>query len=178
MKADLTAPVLPVPPPECAAARTGSAYLYKDRAEPQSIILFAGSGGCDSGDSACSNGNASTTVITSLEITDSGVKVVDATDFVFSPKWLLQHPEKGVLYSTDSSKELDVDAMSISSDNKLTVLNSVPSAGGDPVHTVLDFLNKYIFVASYTGSTLSVLPVNTDGSLARWLASCSTMGAA
>lgn len=47
----------------------------------------------------------------------------------------------------------------------LTLLNQVPSHGGAPCHVSLDRSEKFLFVANYSGGSIAVLPVNTDGQL-------------
>ncbi|MDR1541014.1 MAG: lactonase family protein [Clostridiales bacterium] len=49
---------------------------------------------------------------------------------------------------------------------ELKFLNSKPSGGSYPCHILLDADGKYAFVSNYGGGSLSVFPVNSDGSLA------------
>ncbi len=49
---------------------------------------------------------------------------------------------------------------------KLSLLNQVASMGADPCHISFDESGKYILVANYTGGTVAVFPIRSDGSLA------------
>jgi len=47
----------------------------------------------------------------------------------------------------------------------LTPINNQPSQGADPCYISVDKAQKNVFVANYSSGSLSVLPVNADGSL-------------
>ncbi|OKS88406.1 lactonase family protein [Mucilaginibacter polytrichastri] len=47
----------------------------------------------------------------------------------------------------------------------LQPINSQPSQGADPCYISVDKAQKNVFVANYSSGNLSVLPINTDGSL-------------
>lgn len=48
---------------------------------------------------------------------------------------------------------------------KLKLLNSQPTKGMWPCHLCTDSINKHLFVANYKEGTLTVFPVNEDGSI-------------
>ena len=48
---------------------------------------------------------------------------------------------------------------------KLTTINQVSSHGADPCYISFDRSGKYVLVANYTGGTVSVFPVASDGKL-------------
>ncbi len=48
---------------------------------------------------------------------------------------------------------------------KLRLLNTQPSGGDHPCYVAVDKKNKWVAVANYTGGSLSMLGINTDGSL-------------
>ena len=48
---------------------------------------------------------------------------------------------------------------------RLTFLNSQPSRGAHPCHLAVDRAGTHLLVANYTGGTLAVLPLASDGSL-------------
>jgi len=50
-------------------------------------------------------------------------------------------------------------------DGKLSFIDQQPSAGDDPCYVSVDKTNKWIAVANYTSGTLSVLPINKNGSI-------------
>ncbi|MEO6611104.1 MAG: lactonase family protein [Chitinophagaceae bacterium] len=47
----------------------------------------------------------------------------------------------------------------------LTLLNKQPSGGDHPCHVEMDKTGKWLFISNYSSGSLSVLPVNPDGSL-------------
>ena len=48
---------------------------------------------------------------------------------------------------------------------KLTALNTVPSRGADPCHLTVDKTGKHLLVANYTGGSVAVIPIKSDGRL-------------
>jgi 6-phosphogluconolactonase len=48
---------------------------------------------------------------------------------------------------------------------KISLINKQPSIGAGPCYISIDKDQKHVFVANYAGGSLSVLPVNKDGSL-------------
>jgi 6-phosphogluconolactonase len=48
---------------------------------------------------------------------------------------------------------------------KLQLINQVGGGGINPVHITIDKDNKNVFISNYTSGSLTVLPVNKDGSL-------------
>lgn len=90
-----------------------------------------------------------------------------------SPSFLAVHPNGKWLYAVNESRRYNgisnsgsVSAFTI--DHKagtLTPLNIVPSRGADPCHLVVDRSGKWLFVANYSGGSVSVFPITSDGSL-------------
>lgn len=59
-----------------------------------------------------------------------------------------------------------VSAFAIDSQSgKLTLLNTVPSRGADPCYIALDKTGKFVLVANYTGGSVAVFPVQSNGRL-------------
>jgi 6-phosphogluconolactonase len=59
-----------------------------------------------------------------------------------------------------------VSAYSVMNEGRsLTLLNKVPSEGGDPSYISLDKTGKYIFVANYQGGSIVVWALKPDGSI-------------
>jgi 6-phosphogluconolactonase len=48
---------------------------------------------------------------------------------------------------------------------QLTFLNKKPTRGTDPCHLTLDATGKYVLLANFMSGSVSVLPIQTDGSL-------------
>ncbi len=66
-------------------------------------------------------------------------------------------------YQNESSG--GVSAFAVEKGGRLRLLNEVPSGGADPCYVSLDKSGKYVLVANYTGGSISVFPVQQDGSL-------------
>lgn len=58
-----------------------------------------------------------------------------------------------------------VSAFAIEPSGHLRFLNEVASGGADPCYVSLDKNGKYVLVANYTGGSVSVFPVQQDGSV-------------
>ena len=89
------------------------------------------------------------------------------------PGFIAIHPDGKHLYATgpgSSAEERNKGAVSsyqIEEPNgMLTDLNTQPSGGAHPCHVSIDSSGENLLVANYTGGTCSVLPIQTDGSLA------------
>jgi len=52
-----------------------------------------------------------------------------------------------------------------SKSGELTKLNQVPTGGDDPCYISVDKRNKFVFIANYSGGSLSAIPIRKDGSL-------------
>jgi 6-phosphogluconolactonase len=66
-------------------------------------------------------------------------------------------------YQNESSG--GVSAFSIQPGGQLHFLNEVASGGADPCYISIDKAGKYVLVANYTGGSVSVFPIQQDGSL-------------
>ncbi len=89
-----------------------------------------------------------------------------------NPSFLTIHQNGKFLYAVNELGEYQgqpsgaVSAFAINgSDGSLTLLNQLPTHGGAPCHLSLDRSEKFLFVANYSGGSIAVLPVNTDGKL-------------
>jgi 6-phosphogluconolactonase len=92
---------------------------------------------------------------------------VSITKGVDNPSFLAISPDNRFLYSGGSKKGDSVHAFAIDKQTHyLTLLNtqSLGTALG-ATHVELDKTGKWLFVANYFSSTVSVLPVKVDGSL-------------
>jgi 6-phosphogluconolactonase len=89
-----------------------------------------------------------------------------------SPTFLALHPSGKFLYSVNRGSVSEMpNAGSISAysidekSGKLTLLNHKPSYGSGPCHISIDQTGSLAFVSHYTGGSLSVFRLNSDGSL-------------
>jgi 6-phosphogluconolactonase len=89
-----------------------------------------------------------------------------------NPSFLATHPNGRFLYSVGEVNSFAgrpgglVSAYAIDAGTgRLTLLNQQSSGGAGPCHAALDRAGKRLFVANYTGGSVSVFPVGSDGSL-------------
>jgi 6-phosphogluconolactonase len=86
------------------------------------------------------------------------------------PSFLTVASNEKYLYAVNELSEFDgkksgaVTSYSLDpKSGKLTQLNQVPSGGADPCYVSFDQSDKYLLVANYTGGSVSVFPVASDG---------------
>jgi len=85
-----------------------------------------------------------------------------------SPSFLALHPSGKYLYSVNEGADKLGGVSSYAVDKatgKLQFLNGQSSLGGGPCYISIDQTGKTAFVANYGGGSLTVLPVNADGTL-------------
>lgn len=84
-----------------------------------------------------------------------------------NPTFLCVSPDRKFVYSVNAIAEGSVSAFSFDyNSGALKFLNKQPSVGANPAHITIDKDAKNVIVSNYGNGTLSVLPVNKDGSLA------------
>jgi len=89
-----------------------------------------------------------------------------------NPSFVTIDDKKRLLYAVNEIQKYQnessggVSAFSIQPDGQLHFLNEVASGGADPCYVSLDATGKYVLVANYTGGSISVFPIQQDGSLA------------
>jgi 6-phosphogluconolactonase len=89
-----------------------------------------------------------------------------------NPSFVALHPNGKFLYAVNEVGNYKgpnsggVSAFSIDhATGKLTFLNEVASRGADPCYITVDRTGKFVLVANYTGGSVAVFPVLTDGRL-------------
>lgn len=84
-----------------------------------------------------------------------------------NPSFLTIDPAKRFLYAVNETAPAGaVSAFRIdAATRQLTLLNQQPSEGADPCHLTVDRRGKSLLLANYTSGTVSVLPIQRDGSL-------------
>lgn len=83
-----------------------------------------------------------------------------------SPAQLILDTRGKTLYAASETEQGRVVAYSIAGDGGLTMLNQVSSQGAGPVNLSLTPDGRFLLVANYTGGSVAVLPVLSDGRLA------------
>lgn len=88
-----------------------------------------------------------------------------------NPSWIAIHPSKKYLYAANEISNYNGNSGSVSAfaidsaSGDLRLLNTVSSEGAGPAYLSIDSSGRYVFVANYGGGSLSVLPLQPDGSL-------------
>jgi len=83
-----------------------------------------------------------------------------------NPSFLAMHPTRPLLYCVNETRDGGVSAFAVEAETgHLTLLNRQPSLGDDPCHLCVDPTGKFVIVANYTSGNITVLPIETDGSL-------------
>nr|WP_294792536.1 lactonase family protein [uncultured Mucilaginibacter sp.] len=84
-----------------------------------------------------------------------------------SPTFLCISPDRKFVYSVNAVAEGGVSAFSFDyKSGALKFINKQSSGGANPAHITIDKDAKNVIVSNYGNGTLSVLPINKDGSLA------------
>ncbi|MDZ7934164.1 MAG: lactonase family protein [Emticicia sp.] len=87
---------------------------------------------------------------------------------ISNPSFLTVSPDQKFVYSVSETGDGSVTAYSFDKKSgNLTKLNTQSSGGADPCHISIDKTGKWVLVGNYSGGNLSMLPVNTDGSLGK-----------
>jgi 6-phosphogluconolactonase len=98
---------------------------------------------------------------------DAKTGVLSQPEFVEeapAPAYFVLAPGQTRLYTCNSNGF--VSAYSVEKEGRsLTLLNRVPSEGGDPSYISLDKTGKYIFVANYQGGSIVAWSLKPDGSI-------------
>jgi 6-phosphogluconolactonase (cycloisomerase 2 family) len=90
---------------------------------------------------------------------------------ILSPSSIAIAPNKKFMYAVNEISNFSgtttgsVTAISIDADGGLKIVNVVSSMGGGPAHVSVDPSGKWVFAANYGGGSVSVLPIQADGSV-------------
>ena len=87
-----------------------------------------------------------------------------------NPSYLAVSPDEKFVYAVNEGADKGNGGKVTSfafnkTDGKLSFIDQQPSAGDDPCYVSVDKTNKWIAVANYTSGTLSVFPINKNGSI-------------
>lgn len=85
-----------------------------------------------------------------------------------NPSFLAFSPDKRFVYSVAEMNGGAVSAFAFDKKSgTLTLLNTQPAEGNGPCHVEVDKTGKWVIVGNYGSGSLSVLPVQADGSLGK-----------
>lgn len=107
-----------------------------------------------------------------LDLATGEMSPVELAAELESPSFLALSPENEYLYAVSETEEFQgmkggaVASFQLAPDGGLTKLNAQPTEGGAPCHLAVDHTGRTLFAANYSGGSLTVVPINKDGSLA------------
>jgi len=81
---------------------------------------------------------------------------------VVNPSFVVESRDGRFLYAVNENTKGEVTAINAAT---LKVINKQATGGADPCHLTLDPSGKHLITADYSSGSLSVFPVNADGSL-------------
>jgi len=85
---------------------------------------------------------------------------------ITNPSFLALHPNERWLYCVHGGSGQGVSAFAINQKHgTLKYINTQPSGGTNPVHLSIDPTGNCLVVANYTGGTVAMLPISTDGAV-------------
>ena len=127
-------------------------------------VLFSGSGGCDTDDPTCIDPTTGTSTISTLlfNVTTGILEVASVYAGFNQPAWLQAIPDTYILLATETTGNTIHSLKFNPIDNSLEEI-SFSVSGDAPVH--LATIEGYVVAANYMGGSLSVLPIDPNGSL-------------
>jgi 6-phosphogluconolactonase (cycloisomerase 2 family) len=102
----------------------------------------------------------------SFDTLTADFEFVEAISGLDNPSYLTISRDKQIIYSVKETEEGGV--YSVRFDNRnflMDHLNDQPAKGGDPCYININKGENFIVTANYTGGSLSVFPLSTDGSV-------------
>ncbi len=91
---------------------------------------------------------------------------VQVVDNLINPSFLAFNRQRTVLYSVHGDRS-EISAFRIDpKDGRLALINQESTGGKNPVHLCVDPSNRFITVANHVTSSLALLPIRDDGSIA------------
>ena len=85
---------------------------------------------------------------------------------IVNPSYLVVSQDEQRIYSVNETAEGGVSAFKFDkSAGALSFINSQPAEGADPCYINTDKKGNFILTANYTGGSISVFPLNADGSI-------------
>lgn len=136
------------------------------QSHPHKYLLFVGTYTATNGKDTGSKG------IYSYRFNGSSGKLVSAgvAAETVNPSFLVMAPNKKFVYAVNELQKFKgeasggVTAFALDRPTgKLKELDEVASRGADPCYISFDRTGKYVLVANYTGGTVAVFPVSSDG---------------
>lgn len=108
-----------------------------------------------------------------LELNTGGLTRIGGASGVKNPSFLAIHPSKKFIYSVAEIGDFDgrkvgaVSAFSLDERGVPVLMNSQGSEGQGPCHVSIDKAGKNALVANYGSGSVGVIPIESDGKLAK-----------
>jgi 6-phosphogluconolactonase len=100
----------------------------------------------------------------------AGIMVLEDGDVVAtvpaeSPSWIARHPELPVLYAVAETDDGEVHAWRLEDGVPAQDLGCGETGGSEPAHLAVDSTGQFLITANYTGGSISVHRLGTDGQI-------------
>jgi 6-phosphogluconolactonase len=103
-----------------------------------------------------------------MDLHSGALRLVGSVKVGPNPSFLAIHPNAQVLYAVNEVETGAVSAFAIAGDTgALTRLGEAPSEGNAPCFVSVDKSGRVVLVANYEAGTVALLPIETNGALAR-----------
>jgi 6-phosphogluconolactonase len=101
-----------------------------------------------------------------LDTATGALSFVCSSPQTSNPSYLALHPNKRWVYSVNENNSGTISAFNFDTvKNEITFINTVSSVGSGPCHISIDNTGKYVLAANYNSGSVTVCPINPDGSL-------------
>lgn len=104
--------------------------------------------------------------ISAYEVTEQGWRLLGITPILENPSYLAFDNNKDFLYTVHGDYE-EVSAFKVEPDGSLTFMNTVGCEGKNPVYIEVSPDNRFLYVATLQGGTVTTIPRLPDGSLGK-----------
>ncbi|MGN7401486.1 lactonase family protein [Cytobacillus praedii] len=101
-----------------------------------------------------------------FDSTSGSLRKTGSTSGIMNPSFLTVNKEKTRLYSISEEDPGEIVSFSIElGSGKLSEINRQPTVGSSPCFVSLDPYDQLLFTANYGGGSITVFPLNPDGSI-------------
>jgi 6-phosphogluconolactonase len=114
-----------------------------------------------------SGGKGAGTGITVLDGDLASGHRITATVPAECASWIARHPELPVLYAVEETDNGHVQAWSLTDGTPGEPLGRSATGGAEPAHLTVDSSGRFLITANYSGGSISVHELGTDGSIGR-----------
>lgn len=113
-----------------------------------------------------SDGTTSGISVYNFDTQSGDFEYVSDTKGILNPSYIVVSPDEKMIYSVNETREGAVSSFRFDKNTgTLTFLNTQPAAGADPCYINLNKKQTFLVTANYSGGSLSVFPLNVDGSI-------------